>query len=403
MPKNKTLYGLPENIQFCKKCVISNQRPITLVETKHRKEAKKETTAFDLNEVCDPCNWASIKREKINWEERERELKELLNKHRSNDGSYDVVVPASGGKDSIYVAHILKYKYKMNPLTVTWAPHIRTEMGQINFDNMIGSGLDNVMATPNSKLHRKLTKLAFLNLGHPFQPFIIGQRVIGPRVAAEKNIKLIFYGENVAEYGNRIKDNYSPLMDNKLISAFDVNNEELFISGVKIKDLKKQLDISSNELEIYKSPSEKEIIEKKIEVHYMSYYRFWSQQENFYYASENSNFQTADERTPGTYTKSNGLDDKLESFHYYMMMIKFGMGRATWDAAQEVRDNKITREEGVTLVNKYDTEFPEKYFQDFLDYISINKDTFFKTVDEYRSEHLWEKQSNNWKLRKPVS
>jgi N-acetyl sugar amidotransferase len=403
MPKNKTLYGLPENIQFCKKCVISNQRPITLVETKHRKEAKKETTAFDLNEVCDPCNWASIKREKINWEERERELKELLNKHRSNDGSYDVVVPASGGKDSIYVAHILKYKYKMNPLTVTWAPHIRTEMGQINFDNMIGSGLDNVMATPNSKLHRKLTKLAFLNLGHPFQPFIIGQRVIGPRVAAEKNIKLIFYGENVAEYGNRIKDNYFPLMDNKLISAFDVNNEELFISGVKIKDLKKQLDISSNELEIYKSPSEKEIIEKKIEVHYMSYYRFWSQQENFYYASENSNFQTADERTPGTYTKSNGLDDKLESFHYYMMMIKFGMGRATWDAAQEVRDNKITREEGVTLVNKYDTEFPEKYFQDFLDYISINKDTFFKTVDEYRSEHLWEKQSNNWKLRKPVS
>ena len=75
------------------------------------------------------------------------------------------------------------------------------------------------------------------------------------------------------------------------------------------------------------------------------------------------------------------------------------MGRATWDAAQEIRDNKITREEGVNLVNKYDLEFPDKYFDDFLNYISINRETFYKTVDNFRSEHLWIKKSNNWELR----
>ena len=75
------------------------------------------------------------------------------------------------------------------------------------------------------------------------------------------------------------------------------------------------------------------------------------------------------------------------------------MGRATWDAAQEIRDGKINREEGVTLVNKYDTEFPDKYFHDFLKYISIDTDLFHKTVDSFRPDHLWGKKSNNWYLK----
>ena len=399
MNKKKTLFGLPAKVKFCKRCVISNQRPITLVETKHTKDKKKKTTFFDKDGICDPCKWAIIKKNDIDWKKREQELLILLDKYRSKDGSHDVVVPASGGKDSIYVAHLLKYKYNMNPLTVTWAPHIRTEIGQKNFDSMIDSGLDNITINPNSKLHKQLTRLAFLNLGHPFQPFIIGQRVVGPKIAIEKNIKLIFYGENVAEYGNRIKDNFSPLMDTSLISAFDTNNDDLYLSGEKIKNLKKKLSITLNDLEIYKSPIQKQIKISNIQVHYMSYYKFWSQQENFYYASENTNFQTADERTQGSHTKSNGLDDKLESFHYYMMIIKFGMGRATWDVAQEIRDGKINRDEGVTLVNKYDTEFPDKYFQDFLNYCSIDSETFHKTVDSFRPDHLWIKKSNNWYLR----
>ena len=86
---------------------------------------------------------------------------------------YDVIVPGSGGKDSAYTAHILKYKYGMNPLTVTWAPHMYTEIGFKNFENwMHVGGLDNILYTPNGVLHRELTRNAFLNLLHPFQPFI---------------------------------------------------------------------------------------------------------------------------------------------------------------------------------------------------------------------------------------
>ena len=102
----------------------------------------------------------------------------LLDKHRKSDGSYDVIVPGRGGKDSAYVSHVLKNKYGMNPLTVTWAPHSYTEIGWKNFISWIESGHDNTLITPDRSVHKKLTSLAFKNLLHPFQPFMIGQKSI---------------------------------------------------------------------------------------------------------------------------------------------------------------------------------------------------------------------------------
>ena len=116
------------------------------------------------------------KKKIINWEDREKELNDLLDKHRRKDGYWDVVVPCSGGKDSADVAHILKHKYKMNPLTVTWAPMLYTDVGIKNLKNMIDSGLDNIKATPNGKTHRLLTKLSLEIMGDVFQPFIYGQK-----------------------------------------------------------------------------------------------------------------------------------------------------------------------------------------------------------------------------------
>jgi hypothetical protein len=89
-------------------------------------------------------------------------------------------------------------------------------------------------------------------------------------------------------------------------------------------------------------------------------------------------------------------------FHYYTTLIKFGIGRATYDAAQEIRNGKITREEGVHLVHKYDQEFPQKYFKEFLEYIDISEEEFFETVDKFRSPHLWEQINEKWALNHQV-
>ena len=389
-------------VKFCTKCVISELRPTSTIEAQHTRDEKKPTTVF-TDGVCDACRWAVLKETEIEWNKREQELIDLCNKHRKNNGEYDVIVPASGGKDSMYVAHILKHKYNMNPLTVTWAPNIWTEAGQKNHLNLIKSGFNNVLISPNGKVHRKLTKLAFENIGHPFQPFIFGQRSVGPKVAMQHNVSLIFYGENVAEYGNNIMDNYNPIMKPELYTCYDIDDPETVLGGVSIKDLYEKHNLTRADLIPYRSPSMEDVTSKNLEVHYMSYYRKWIPQENFYYAMKNTNFEPAETRTTGSYSKYSGLDDKLEWLHYYMMFIKYGMGRATVDAAQEVRTEKITRDEGVKLIHLYDSEFPAQHLSDLLDYMNIDEKTFFEIIDSFRSELLWQKNENgDWSLMHQV-
>ena len=71
----------------------------------------------------------------------------------------------------------------------------------------------------------------------------------------------------------------------------------------------------------------------------------------------------------------------------------------TWNTAQEIRNGKITREEGIKLVELYDEEFPNKYFKEFLEYININEKEFHEIVDKFRSPHLWKFVGNNWELK----
>ncbi len=399
--KPEAYYGLPQSVQFCRRCVISNQRPSSVVEYKKTIEEKQMTIGFDDEGICNACRYHEVKEERIEWKKRETSLVELLDKHRRSDAGYDVIVPGSGGKDSSYTSHILKYKYGMNPLTVTWSPHKYTEIGWKNFENWshVG-GMDNLLFTPNGRLHRYLTSQAFLNLLHPFQPFIVGQRIIGPLMATKFGVKLVMYGENQAEYGNDPNENYKPTMDQRFFSVQDPL--EMKLGGRSIQDLMARSKFTLNDFVPYIPPSADFLESKGVEVHYLGYYLKWDPQECYYYAAENTGFQANSERTEGTYSKYSSIDDKIDMFHYYTTLAKFGIGRATYDAAQEIRNRKITREEGVALVRRYDEEFPRKYFADFLEYIGLTEEAFHATVDKYRSPHLWVHENGKWVLRHAV-
>ena len=191
--KLEAKYGLPEKVVFCKKCVISNQRPASAVEFKHQLKSPHKTMNIGEDGICDACKFAE-KKEQINWDEREKELLSLLDKYRKNDGSYDCIVSGSGGKDSAQTSHLLKYKYGMNPLTVTWPPMLYTDYGWENFKNWLEvGGFDNISFKPNGRAMKLLTKLAIENLLHPFQTFILGQKNLAPKIAAKYGIPLIFF------------------------------------------------------------------------------------------------------------------------------------------------------------------------------------------------------------------
>jgi N-acetyl sugar amidotransferase len=393
-------FGLPAEVRFCARCVISNQRPSSTVEYAHTRDSRKETIYFDADGVCAACRFAEEK-ERVDWAARERELLDLLARHRRTDGRYDVLVPGSGGKDSIYASHLLKYKYGMNPLTVTWAPHIYTEVGWRNFQSWLHAGFDNYLCTPNGRVHRTLTRLAFENLLHPFQPFIFGQKSLPPRFAAVNDIPLVIYGENEVEYGNPLGDAATAKRDPRYFTR-ETQLEDLHLGGVNVPALA-QHGVTPRDLDPYLPADPALLAEKRVEVHYLGYYLRWVPQECYYYAVEHANFEANTERTEGTYSKYNSIDDRMDGLHYFTTYVKFGIGRASYDAAQEIRNGHLTRDEGVALVRRFDGEFPRKWFQENLDYMGIDEARFWEVVDQFRSPHLWTREGSGWALRHQVS
>ncbi len=347
------------------------------------------------------------RKKKIDWEKRESELQDLCKKFRSRNGSYDVVVPGSGGKDSAYVAHILKKNYNMHPLCVTWAPFEYSNIGWKNFLDFKDSGFDNMTFFHDGEIHRKLSLMGFELVADNFLPFVHGQKAFAFHMSIKNKIPLMFYGEcGPVEYGGSLKSKNKPY---ESIEDWDTN----YHKGVNIDKLLeyaveygfvKKTELVSKSFDFYKAPKISDIKEIGSQMHWMSYYRKWVPQENYYYAVKNTKFTPRAGRSEGTYSRYASLDDTTDGVHWLLGYIKFGLGRASSDAAHEIRDNHLTREEGVKLVEKYDSELPERDINNFLKYVGISRNHFNEVCDFYRSmsPNVWKKVNGKWVIRHTV-
>lgn len=351
-------------IQFCSECTMSSMRP--RIQFKYG--------------ICSACEFASYKK-LINWNLRELDLEELCNKHRKDNGKFDVIVPVSGGKDGSFVAHQLKTRYGMTPLCVTWAPLLPTDIGRQNLDAFVASGFDVIQGRPNGVTTRKLARLAFEHMGDPFLPFIYGQTNFPLQMAVRYSVPLIMYGENgEVEYGGDMKNAFRPTREIE-------DHDKHYFSG-KPPEFWTQHGISKADLKPFMGPIGYDTLYP--EIHFFSYYKPWDPQENFYYCSEHTGFTPNPERTEGTYSKYASLDDRLDGLHYYLAFIKFGIGRATSDTAHEIRDGKITRDEGVSLVHRFDGEFPKKYFAEACEYMGITEETALNIIEGWKTPEVWD-------------
>jgi hypothetical protein len=178
--------------------------------------------------------------------------------------------------------------------------------------------------------------------------------------------------------------------------------ENVVLGGVPAERLITEYNLSPNELQPYLPADRARLQAVGTTVHYLGYYLKWDPQECYYYAAEHTGFQVNDERTEGSYSKYSSIDDRIDPLHYYTTYIKFGIGRATYDAAQEVRNHKITRDEAVALVRRYDHEFIHKYFREILDYMDLSEARFWELINAARSPHLWKFEHGEWTLRHAV-
>lgn len=325
----------------------------------------------------------------LNWKARKIELDELLGKHRSDDSSFDCLVPVSGGKDGSYVAHNLQNVYGMKPLCVTITPPLALELGDRNLKNFIASGFNHISVNPHPLAMRSLNTLGFTEKGFPYYGWLmaIHSAVIG--IAADFGIGLIFYGEDgEVEYGGTALTQHKPFFSVQYM-------KDVYLEGGYEKILE-QAEIPEQTLRFFRFPSEEILATRPLDIAHWSYFENWDPYRNYLVAKENCGLEEAEATNAGTFTNFSQNDQALYALHTYMMYLKLGFGRANQDACIEVRRGAMDRDQAVNLVRLYDGRFPEEFMDLYLDYYRMDRPAFDAVLDRWANRALFDKVNAYW-------
>ena len=365
-----------DSLHWCTNCLTMSTRP---------------RITFDSRGFCNACVWAE-KKKLLDWDARQIELKELLNKHRRNDGDFDCLVPCSGGKDGSYVAYNLKHKYGMNPLCVTVTPALTLPLGDQNLRAFVESGYNHISINPDHEAMRLLNKSGFVEMGFPYYGWLISIHTAIIRTATAFNIDLIFYGEDgEVEYGGSTETSKNPI--------YDVHyQKKVYLEGGYEKVLSAS-GLSPHQLNFFRFPSDLELNKHHLQLTHWSYFENWDPYRNYLIAKEYCGLREAEDSNAGTFTNFSQNDQALYALHTYLMYLKFGFGRANQDACIEVRRGAMDREQSVNLVRLYDGHYPEEFIQLYLDYYQMTQAEFDEVIDRYANQELFEKIDGRWKPR----
>jgi len=346
-------------MNYCTKCVAPSTKP---------------NLTFDDEGVCSACR-NHEKKKNIAWDRRWQLLDQLVRANRIMGGSikYDILIPVSGGKDSIAQVYYAVEKLNLKVLAVSVDYGIKTEIGKYNLNLIPNIGCDLVIFKPNQKVHKRLVKQAFLETGTPDSinhPLLYCYPI---HLAEELNVPLVMFGENPAfEYTGDSSFKLFQSIDQKWYGEYISYNNDFLLK------IKSQYFIG--DVKYYFLPSR-----TKTRTLFLSDYIFWDSESNLKVANQYG-FNSLDRRT-GTYRGYSGIDEQFHYLHQRIKFLKFGYGRATDHACEDIRNNRLDRKEAQELVEQYDGEQPDKQIIDnFCEYIDITYDEFWKVMkDKNRS------------------
>ncbi len=338
---------------------------------------------FDEKGRCNACVWSDEKKT-FNWDSREKELKTLIEKHRSKSGGFDLIVPVSGGKDGSYVTHTCKTRYGLNPLCVTVHPPIRSDIGHKNVENFKRAGFSLIEVNPPYETMQILNKRGFIEQGRPLYGWTTGIFTSVIRIAKSLGITLIMYGEDgEIEYGGSTESKNKAVFSAEFV-------QRVYLEG-QVRDTFR--DISPQDLFFWDFGIEGN---SKIELSHWSYFENWDPYRNYLVAKEHCGLTEREDNNTGTYTNFAQNDNLLYDLHTYLMYLKFGFGRGTQDVGIDVRRGSLSRDQGIELVKLYDNHFPEEYLKDYLEYYRMTEKEFFDVLDRHVNRNLFEKQGKLW-------
>lgn len=342
-------------MRYCTRCVTPASRP---------------RIEFDDEGVCLACRWHEQKQVEIDWDARREQFRRICDTYR-NDGPFNCIVPVSGGKDGSAVAWKVKHDFGMRPLCVTFAPQMQTWLGRQNLENFRQSGFDHILITPETGAYRRYAKEWFTRAGFPKQPFVVGISTSVLRLASNFGIRLIIWGEQgEQEYtGNSGTFGLDRFDREFLIKCYYEGQEDCEQYG-PWWHVPSQEDLSS------------------LVSTWWSLYEDWDPDAHVRIAKEKCGMQMLVGGSIGTFSSYAQLDDVMQDLHAYLMFCKYGFGRCTSDASIEIRRGRLSRSEGVRVVNELDGQFPVEYLPAYLDYFDMAEDEFWGVIDRFANKDL---------------
>jgi len=346
----------------------------------------KPDLSFDEKGVCNACRNYE-KRNVIDWDTRRTELIRITDRYRSRDNSrWDCIVPVSGGKDSTFqVIRILQLG--LNPLAVTATTCDLSDIGRRNIENIKNLGVDYIEFSPNKLIRRKLNRIGLTQVGDISWPEHVGIFTIPVRAAVEFNVPLIVWGENSQnEYGGPAASTENNVLNRGWLEEFGG------LLGLRVSDLIGMDGIEGKNLIPYTYPSDEELQRVKVSGIFLGYYLPWDGYSNALIAQAHG-FTTAQTTIEGSIVSYENLDNHQTGIHDYFKFLKFGFGRATDIACLHIRRDRITRQDGIALVNKHDGKFPWTYLgkplQDILSPLDLTVEDFVKICDRFTNKKIF--------------
>lgn len=376
-------------MDYCKRCCYpANARP---------------GIVFDDEGVCSGCRLVESRKD-IDWQEREDELVELLQEYaarqRAAGNPYDCIVPVSGGKDSTYQTWLVKEKYGLNPLLISYNHTFNTPLGLRNLSNLIEQmdcNLVRYTTAPGSA--KRLARYMLKKVGDLTWHYHAGIMTFPIKAAVMFKVPLIVWGEEGFSelIGMHNQDDFVEFTKKK--------RQEHSMRGFEPEDLLEEpdCDLTPYDLAPFFYPDDQEIEALGVRGIYLSNYIRWNARQQTEFIIDNLGFETAQERER-TFNIYDKLDDvHANGFHDYLKYLKFGYGRTTDDASTEIRHGRMTREQGCEMVAKHDHVRPSD-MDIFLNAVGMKEEEILEMIEPMRDPRIWEKRPDgSWVTKDSIA
>ena len=275
---------------------------------------------------------------------------------------------------------------------VNFIPRDLVELGRRNIENLKSLGFDYIEFTPNPRIYRKLAKIGLTEFGDITWPEHHGLFIVPIKIAAAFKIPLVIWGENPQfEYGG-------PGLGDEMNYEWLKKFGGFWLDECTVKGIATKQNIELKFLNPYVYPTKEELEQMNLRSVFLFYFLKYNVYDVLDHVKKHG-FNVDDKPKEGTYTNWENLDEKYTGMHDYFKWIKYGFGRATDHASLDIRLGKISRDEGIELVKKHEGKIPDRYFDEFLNDMELDKEEFYNVVDKFANKEIFKLDENGKFLR----